>query len=133
MAATRCLEPLTRNLGNSWVKSRLVPKLLELYRVEGSSYLQRITVLYGIRDLSVHADLRDVAEEFLPLLLTEALKDPVPNVRFVASHVLQDAVAAKAYSAAKITTDVLPALTALSASDSDTDVRYFAHVAAESI
>jgi hypothetical protein len=27
MAATRCLQPLARHLGASWVRSRLVPKL----------------------------------------------------------------------------------------------------------
>ncbi len=53
MAATRCLEPLARVLGPAWVRASIVPRLTELYRAKDSSYLQRITVLYAVRNLSV--------------------------------------------------------------------------------
>jgi len=53
MAATRCLEPLARVLGAAWVRASIVPRLTELYRAKDSSYLQRITVLYAVHNLSV--------------------------------------------------------------------------------
>jgi serine/threonine-protein phosphatase 2A regulatory subunit A len=127
MAATRCLEPLARHLGAGWVKAKLVPKLQELFAAEGSSYLQRITVLYGVRDLSVHADLAEVATDLLPLLL-RATRDDVPNVRFVASQILQDS--AGVYDKARLSAEVRPALAALR-NDPDADVKYFASVALE--
>ena len=125
MAATKCLEPLARCLGGEWVRAHLVPRLRELFTDEGSSYLQRITVLYGVRDLSQHADLADCAEDLLPLLL-RALRDDVPNVRFVAAQVLREAL--HVYSRERVAADVQPALAALAA-DADPDVRYFAQTA----
>jgi len=53
MAATRCLEPLARVLGAEWVRASIVPRLTDLYHSKDSSYLQRITVLYAVRNLSV--------------------------------------------------------------------------------
>jgi serine/threonine-protein phosphatase 2A regulatory subunit A len=127
MAATRCLQPLARHLGTAWVKAKLVPKLQELFTADGSSYLMRITVLYGVRDLSVHADLADVATDLLPLLL-RATRDDVPNVRFVASQTLQDSVGV--YDKSRVANEVRPALSALR-NDPDADVKYFASVALE--
>jgi hypothetical protein len=40
MSATRTLQPLARVLGLPWVRAKLLPKLVELYNAEGSSYLQ---------------------------------------------------------------------------------------------
>jgi serine/threonine-protein phosphatase 2A regulatory subunit A len=131
MAATRCLEPLARHLGAAWTRSRLLPRLRELYAADGSSYLQRITVLYGVRDLSIHPDLAEIAEDLLPLLLS-ALRDPVPNVRFVAARVMQDAIAGGAYHKNKLAAEIQPALAAL-AGDADQDVKYFGGVALEMV
>jgi serine/threonine-protein phosphatase 2A regulatory subunit A len=127
MAATKCLQPLGQCFGSAWVRAKLVPKLTELFTVEGSSYLQRITVLYGVRDLAVHASMSEVSTELLPLLL-QALRDDVPNVRFVAAQIIQDAVAVLDKS--RVTSDIRPALTAL-LNDADNDVKYFATVALE--
>lgn len=132
MAATRCLEPLARNLGAGWVRSRLLPRLQELYTADGASYLQRITVLYGIRDLSVHPDLAEVAEDLLPMLLG-ALRDPVPNVRFVTTQILQEAMSAHVYPKQRVYNDVQPALQGLAGADTDVDVKYFAQVALEAV
>lgn len=126
MAATRTLQPLARVLGLPWVRAKLLPKLVELYNADGSSYLQRITVLYGVRDLSMHADLVDLAHELLPLVL-RGLADPVPNVRFVAAQVIQDSL--PVLDRARVAT-VKPAL-ATAAENADSDVRYFASVALE--
>ena len=127
MAATRTLQPLARVLGLPWVRAKLLPQLVELYNAQGSSYLQRITVLYGIRDLSMHPDLVDLAHELLPLVL-RGLADAVPNVRFVAAQVIQDAL--PVFDRAKVAASIKPAL-ATAAENADSDVRYFAAVALE--
>ena len=161
MAATRCLEPLARVLGAAWVRTSIVPRLLELYHAKDSSYLQRITVLYAVRNLSVRqqglgaaaaaaaaaaakagaapaavsaapVDLREVAEDLLGVLL-EAPKDPVPNVRFVSMQVLAEAVRSGAYDRATVAKNILPVVTACLAADSDTDVRFFAAEAERAI
>ena len=167
MTATRCLEPLARVLGAAWVRKCIVPRLVELYRAEGSSYLQRITVLYAVRNLSVRpgaaaaagsaaaaargggasaglgtgtpaavsaaaVDLREVAEDLLPLLL-EAPKDPVPNVRFVSMQVLAEAVRSGTYDRATVAKNILPVVAACLAADADTDVRFFAAEAERAI
>jgi len=127
MAATRCLQPLAKSLGNAWVRSKLVPKLAELYNAEGSSYLQRITVLYGIKNVSTRVDHAEVAGDFTGIAL-RALRDDVPNVRFVGAQLLAEAIAAGVFDRSRIASDIRPALSALT-SDADPDVKYFASVA----
>lgn len=129
MSATRTLQPLARVLGLPWVRAKLLPKLVELYNAEGSSYLQRITVLYGIRDLSVHPDMAELAHELLPLVL-RGLQDTVPNVRFVAAQVIQDAL--PILDRSKVNSVIKPALATLAdVAAGDLDVQYFASVALE--
>ena len=94
----------------------------------GASYLQRISVLYGIRELSIHDDLKDLADA-LRFLLLRGLKDPVANVRFVAAQVAEEIVDFCPPSIAD--TLVKPALAQVAANDSDSDVRYFANKALE--
>jgi hypothetical protein len=106
-----------------------VPKLQELYFADASSYLQRITVLYGIRDMASSPAFADVTNDLLPLLL-RSLRDAVPNVRFVGSQILGDAIACGAFDRSRVISDVRPALEALK-SDSDPDVRYFSTIALE--
>ena len=48
MAATRCLEPLSKFMGVEWCAAKLAPKFREMYD-SGGNYLQRITVLYAIK------------------------------------------------------------------------------------
>lgn len=127
MAATRGLQPLAKHLGNAWVRTKLVPKLHELYTAEGSSYLQRITVLYGVQNISTHADHAELAAELLPLLL-RATRDPVANVRFVATQIVREAIIAGVYDKGRIVGEIKPALTPLLA-DTDVDVKYFAGLA----
>ena len=126
MAATRTLQPLARVLGVAWVRAKLLPKLEELYNAEGSSYLQRITVLYGVRDLSMHADLVELAHELLPLVLRSLNEDKVPNVRFVAAQVIQDAL--PVLDRSKISASIKPALAA-AVESADGDVKFFAAAA----
>jgi hypothetical protein len=127
MSATRSLQPLARTLGGAWVVGKLLPKLSDMYSTDGSSYLQRITVLYGLRELSVHKDLADIAGHVLPIVL-RGLSDAVPNVRFVAAQILQQGLDAGVYDKARISADIKPALEMLK-SDTDSDVKHFAGVA----
>jgi len=129
MAATQCLQPLASTLGGDWVRAKLVPRLVALYDAEGSSYLQRITVLYGVRDLAKAADHADVGTELLLSLLLRALRDPVANVRFVAAQILE--AAAPVAPPLLVAAQVRPALAELTHSDPDADVRYFAAKALE--
>ena len=99
-----------------------------MFEEEGGSYLQRISVLYGVRELSVHEDLMDLADE-LRFLLFRGLKDPVPNVRFVAAQVAEEIVRYCSPSIAD--TLVKPALAEAAQGDGDADVRFFANKALE--
>jgi serine/threonine-protein phosphatase 2A regulatory subunit A len=128
MAATRVLQPLARTLGLSWTRSRLMPRLSEQYNTVQSSYLSRITVLYGLKELCV-PDLADLVADMLPLLTGSSIRDPVPNVRFVAAQVLQEA--AQVLDRARVRDEVRPALLRASTGDADLDVRFFASSALE--
>ena len=139
MSATRCLEPLSRVLGTQWVKMHIVPRLFELYRAKETSYLQRITVLYAVRNLSVipHGTpnpkgLKEVAEELLQILL-EAPNDKVPNVRFVSLQVLADAIASGAYDRKTLDKNVREVVNACLNSEKDSDVTAFAKKAAAAL
>jgi hypothetical protein len=124
MAATKNLKPLATRLGAAWARSRLVPKLRELYSVRDASYLQRITVLYGIKDLAVSPDTRDAANDVLDLLVA-GLRDSVPNVRFIAAQIVREALEAKVYDATRVAGEIRPALVDMQR-DADQDVRHFA-------
>ena len=139
MSATRCLEPLSRVLGTEWVKIHIVPRLFELYRAKESSYLQRITVLYAVRNLSVIPQsspnargLKEVAEDLLQILL-EAPNDKVPNVRFVSLQVLSDAIASGAYDRKTLDKNIREVVSACLNTEKDSDVTMFAKKAAAAL
>lgn len=90
MAATRVMQPLSSELGAGWCAAKLVPKLRELFDSDGN-YLQRITVLYGIKYLFCSEEMAALATDLLPIVL-RAASDSVPNVRFVAAKVLADGI-----------------------------------------
>ena len=129
MAATKCLHDLAKSLGATWVRIKLVPRLHELYFAEASSYLQRITVLYGIKDIAAAPAFAEVTADLIPVL-ARALKDDVPNVRFVACQILAEAFAAGVIERSKASLELRPSLDALAA-DSDPDVKFFAARALE--
>jgi hypothetical protein len=130
MAATKNLKPLTQRLGGGWARTKLLPRLRELYAVRDASYLQRITVLYGVRDIATtpsslaSGDLKDLPNDVLDLLIA-GCRDAVPNVRFIAAQVLKEALEAKVYDATRVSNEIRPALEELTR-DSDQDVRFFA-------
>lgn len=130
VAATQSLQPLARTLGGDWVRSKLIPRLVTLYDANGSSYLQRITVLYGVQDLLAAPELvgHPLGADLLTLLL-RALNDNVANVRFVAAQVLENS--AGVAPAAMVSVEARPALSELAHSDPDADVRFFAGRAAQ--
>jgi len=128
MTATRCLEPLVRTCGEECALKSFLPRLIEHYSSEGSSYLQRVTVVYALRELACCA-FPAIVDVALPVLL-RATRDPVPNVRTVAAGVLGESITAKVIPRARIVGDVRAALTALT-SDSDADVRFAAGIALE--
>ena len=105
-----------------------MPRLIDLYSTEGSSYLQRLTALNGLRTLLL-AHAASFASSIVPILLTAA-KDAVPNVRAFAAALLGEAAAAlrgkSAIAAVKPALDVLVA-------DADADTRLAAIVALEKL
>jgi len=131
MTATGRMHDIATCLGSGWVREKLIPRLQALYATDGSSYLQRITVLYGVKDLAASPAFADVAADCLPMLLT-ALRDEVPNVRFVAARILGDAIGAGVYPPGRVAGEIKPAIEPLKA-DSDPDVKHFATLALEQI
>ena len=124
LAASRALVPLGSQLGAAWVRAKLLPRLRDLFAQRDGSYLQRITVLYALKDLVVAPDSRDAANDVLDMVVT-ALGDSVPNVRLVAAGVLRGALEGGVYDSARVGREVRPALQAL-APDADPDVRVLA-------
>lgn len=131
-------------LGPAWMRAKVLPHLGELYAAEGGSYLQRITVLYALRELltasvagsrgssntaggddgaasSSSSVSSVIAPDALPLL-TSALRDEVPNVRFVAVQICEDASAALAPCRESLG----PLIAELASKDGDSDVKFFA-------
>lgn len=121
MAATRHLVPLATQLGAAWARAKLVPRLRELFYTRDGSYLQRITVLYSLKDVVVAPDASDVANDVLDMLVA-GLRDPVPNVRLVAAAVVLGALERGVYDAARVGREIRPAVEAM-LGDADMDVR----------
>ena len=116
--------PLATQLGTGWARAKLLPQLRELFSKRESTYLQRITILYALKDLVVAPDARDAANDVLDLIVT-ALADTVPNVRLVAAGVLHGALQRGVYDAARLSREVRPAVEAI-VPDTDPDVRIIA-------
>lgn len=125
MAATRSLQAIARALGVTWFRSRMIPQLLSLYNADRSSYLRRITILYGIRELCSARDMSELSDDVMPLLI-QGLRDPVPNVRFVAAQVVGDA--SICLDKTRMNNELRPLLNSCM-SDADQDVRFYASYA----
>lgn len=120
-AAAAIITPLGDCLGDAWVTATLVPKLRQLHDA-ATCYLDRITVLYAVCALVAAKAATGSISVVVPLV-EGALKDPVPNVRFVglraasavAKHTKDTGVGSRCRTA-------IGGLT----SDPDSDVRFFA-------
>lgn len=71
-------KELTVIFGEDWCISRALPSLFALQ--SEISYLHRLTVLFGMTELSSVCSSNTVKQKFLPLIQTMQ-KDPVANVR----------------------------------------------------
>ena len=164
MAATGVLGALGSPacLGLPWMRAKVLPHLTSLFHTEGGSYLQRITVLYALRELLLGGQSQSqsqsqqqpapgtdvtgagssdgsgstaeeaaahVAPDALPLLLG-GLRDEVPNVRFVAVQIVEEAghvlSLAKQQGGSSGKEALAPLVGELAGKDTDADVRYFA-------
>ena len=121
MAASRHLVLLAARLGAGWARAKLLPRLRDLFSARDGSYLQRITVLYALKDFILAPDAGDAANDVLDLLVA-GLRDAVPNVRLVAAAAVRGALAGGVFDGARVAREVRPALEALLA-DADLDVR----------
>lgn len=122
-------------LGPEWMRAKVLPHLAALFHSEGGSYLQRITVLYALRELLAAAagdaaggGAGDMARD-ASLLIAEGLRDDVPNVRFVAAQIAEESAGALG-AAGPAAGELGAAVRRLAASDPDGDVRFYAARAA---
>ncbi|RYG55956.1 hypothetical protein EON66_04060 [archaeon] len=129
MAATQSLRSLAKYLGTAWIRARLLPRLnARLVDRAASTYLQRITVLYAVRDVVTAPACADISDAFLPLLLT-SFEDDVPNVQFVAVQAAAAALDAGTLTRAQIAEVHAALLKMGNTSKLDVDVRYFTEIA----
>jgi len=120
-AAAAVITPLGDSLGERWVTSALLPKLRELHDAS-ASYLDRITVLYAVCALAAAKAASGSIPVLVPLV-ESALRDAVPNVRFVG--VRAAAAVARHTRDAALGTRIRSAIGGLR-TDADSDVKFFA-------
>ena len=77
---------MTEIFGIGWATKNAIPKLLSLH-VE-TSYLHRLTPLFGMSALAPVLNADAIKKMFLPVLATMA-HDPVPNIRMNVAKALQ--------------------------------------------
>ena len=85
-ASINNLKSLTEIFGIPWAQKHAIPKLLSLH-VE-TSYLHRLTPLFGMAALAPVMNADIIKRMFLPVLVTMA-QDPVPNIRMNVAKTLQ--------------------------------------------
>eukprot|EP00827_Trimyema_finlayi_P001910 TRINITY_DN1881_c0_g1_i2.p3 TRINITY_DN1881_c0_g1~~TRINITY_DN1881_c0_g1_i2.p3 ORF type:complete len:100 (-),score=31.54 TRINITY_DN1881_c0_g1_i2:9-308(-) len=92
--------------------------------IRDSSYIYRITALYSLQALFSCSSADFIVERLLPIFLKNA-KDPIPNVKFVVSKILQQLNTGLPEKAAQ---QIKQALIEMQKED-DKDVSYFSSVA----
>lgn len=121
MTSTKSLILLSQVFGEDWTASRFVPKLAKFWD-SATCYLQRITVLYAIKALSVEVKSKSLITDLFPRVM-KGCKDGTPNVRFVAILTLQELL--PLVDAKSMSSQVKPCLEELQR-DKDSDVQYYA-------
>jgi HEAT repeat protein len=130
-AAIVNLKSLTEVFGVEWAKEHIVPPILSLFDDSGN-YLFRMTALYAIGILSQVMGSEIVEDSFMTTLVERASRDPVPNVRFCAAKTLNQVIP---YVRPNVRESrIRPCLLVLvDGAEKDTDVRYFARQALNSL
>eukprot|EP01066_Platyproteum_vivax_P008293 Platyproteum_vivax@DN3450_c0_g1_i1.p1 len=126
-ATINSMQKIAETFGTLWTVEHLLPKIVEQYSSQQTSYAHRITLLHVLPQLGYVMSPEQVISHLVPVVL-QGLKDTVPNVRFVAANtaasiVMQQATTSTAASE-KVATALKPKVVEL-LKDSDVDVRYF--------
>jgi serine/threonine-protein phosphatase 2A regulatory subunit A len=130
-AAIVNLKSLTEVFGVDWTKEHIVPQILALFDDSGN-YLFRMTALYAIGILAQVVGSETVEESFMATLVERAPRDPVPNVRFCAAKTLNQVIPYVRQNVRE--SRIRPCLLSLvDGAEKDTDVRYFARQALNSL
>lgn len=127
-AGTNNIKRLIEVFGLEWAQSSIIPKVLTFYSHQ--NYLYRMTTLLAISSFSSVVGNEVVDSTLLPLVIRMA-DDPVPNIRFNVAKTLQTLCAY--LDETVIQRKVRPTLNRLYEKDPDSDVKYFAHQALQSI
>ena len=132
-AAIANLRQLVQLFGSRWAADQAIPPVLDMYG-QSTSYLYRMTALHAVGALATVTDASTVESLLLPVLLDRACRDPVANVRLVATKMCVQ-VAPRISSKAR-EQRLRPALMSLSSAggdEHDVDVVYHADQALASI
>ena len=111
---------LVSQLGEEWTVNHLVSKITSLYS-STNSFSSRIAILHTLPKLALVISRPEDINTFLLPTLEEGVRDPVPNVRFVACAVARDLLGSSATEKSTVVKHLQPLL-----DDQDSDVRYFA-------
>lgn len=125
-SGTACLRDMLGTTGSDWMQQNVLPRIKEYYD-NSTYYLQRITVMLALRNLSVKATSAMLLAEMVTLALRGA-RDPIPNVRFSAAQTLLTMVPLA--DQATVASQIRPCLQEMQ-QDADGDVKYFSMLALE--
>lgn len=128
MAATGALNHLARVAGPEFIRSKVFPRMKELYH-NAAFYLVRSAVLEASKSLLVGGETSPSLLDDMLALILEATHDKIPNVRFTAAQVL--ARLSPLVDPSSLRSSIQPCLQHLAASDPDSDVRFYAALALE--
>lgn len=117
------LKGLCQAFKSDWCSNTLIPKLIEA-NGKDNNYLMRVTALYSLSAVASAMNQEFNSNNVLPLLV-KAVKDPVPNVKFVLSQIFKNTINS---FLDKDKPQLKASLTELS-NDADKDVSYFAQEA----
>lgn len=120
--ASQNLKEITSTFGSRWAVEHLLPKLVEQYS-QGAGYVNRVTSLHALQQLSGVMSPEQVMQFVIPVLV-KATKDGVPNVRICACLNIMWLVENCDLGSAAISTVIKPTLVELE-HDSDIDVQYY--------
>jgi len=114
---------LSATVGAPWIQKKIIPLCTKIYD-ETTSYLVRITMLKLYFSLCPDESVQPQLLEELMGLVLKALKDKVPNVRMVAARGLTKL--SSFCDDIIIQNQIKPALTDVTSSDDDGDVKFYA-------
>jgi len=125
-SATKNLKRLTEVFGDSWFKTHILPKVVELSK--HTNYLYRMTTLFSINTLATTLSPELIVNCLLPVVI-ELSSDRVPNIRLNVAKSFQ--VIIPLVDNSVVETKIKPSLSKL-LEDKDKDVKYFSNIAIQS-